>query len=410
LQNILNKIELLAPAGNLNKLKTAFHFGADACYLGLKQFGLRAFAGNFDFNELNEAVKLAHNLNKKVYVTLNVYAKNGDFKDLVKTIKTLEKCKVDAVLVSDLGVLKAVKENSSLNIHVSTQANVTNKYAALEFVKMGASRVVLARELSLTEIKEIAKELKGKAEVEVFVHGAMCIAYSGRCLLSNYLTGRESNRGACVQACRWNYKLTPSDRPDEDYEIGEDQNGSYILNSKDLCLVNHLKELIDAGVTSLKIEGRMKSEYYVGTIVNCYRRVLNNIYLKQLLPKNFNAVEELEKTSHRKFTTGFAFNDENKEFYETSRAISSFDFIAEVLEKSGGGKVKVMMRNAFKLGDELEILSSGDNFLSKFKVEQIINEAGETLEICNRVQDVVTINCPYAVEQGDLLRIKSNKN
>ncbi len=410
MQNTQVKVELLAPAGNLNKLKTAFHFGADACYLGLKQFGLRAFAGNFDFDELNEAVKLAHSLNKKVYVTLNVYAKNNDFKDLIKNIKQLEKANVDAVLVSDIGVLKAVKENSNLNIHISTQANVTNKYAAMEFVKMGASRVVLARELSLTEIKEIAKEIKGKAEVEVFVHGAMCIAYSGRCLLSNYLTGRESNKGACVQACRWNYKLTPSDRPDEDYEIGEDQNGSYILNSKDLCLVNHLKELIDAGVTSLKIEGRMKSEYYVGTVVNCYRRVLNSIYLKQPLPKNFNAVEELEKTSHRKFTTGFAFNDENKEFYETSRAVQSHEFIAEVLENSDGGKVKVMMRNAFKVGDELEILSTCESFLKKFKVEEIINEDNENLEICNRVQAIVTINCPYELEKGDILRIKANKN
>lgn len=404
---MLNKIELLAPAGNLNKLKTAFHFGADACYLGLNKFGLRAFAGNFSFADLNKAVKLAHSLNKKIYVTLNIYAKNNDFKELVKTIKMLEKAQVDAVLVSDIGVLEAVKNNSNLAIHVSTQANVTNKYAAMKFVEMGASRVVLARELSISEVKEIATYLKGKAEVEVFVHGAMCIAYSGRCLLSNYLTGRESNRGACVQACRWCYNLTPTDRKDEQYEIGEDENGSYILNSKDLCLVGHLKELVDAGVTSLKIEGRMKSEYYVGTVVNTYRRVLDNLFAKKPLPQNFDAVAELEKTSHRKFTTGFMFNDEFKEYYLTSRAVQTHEFIAEVLENSKNDKVKVMMRNAFKLGDELEILSTGNSFLNKFKIKAITNSEGESLEICNRVQDVVTINCPFEVFKGDLLRTVS---
>ncbi len=276
---------------------------------------------------------------------------------------------------------------------------------------MGASRVVLARELSLAEVKEIAKYLKGKAEVEVFVHGAMCIAYSGRCLLSNYLTGRESNRGACVQACRWCYNLTPTDRLDEHYEIGEDENGSYILNSKDLCLVDHLKELIDAGVTSLKIEGRMKSEYYVGTVVNTYRRVLDNIYKNIPLPQNFNAVEELEKTSHRKFTTGFMFNDEFKQYYLTSRAVQTHEFIAEALTDSKNGKVRVMMRNAFKVGDELEILSTGCNFLKTFKVNSITNSQGENLQICNRVQDVVTINCPFEIFKGDLLITKAkNKN
>ncbi len=406
---MLNRVELLAPAGNLSKLKTAFHFGADACYLGLKEFGLRAFAGNFDFKELAEAVKYAHGLNKKVYVTLNVYAKNSDYKNLVSTIKKLDKSGIDGVLVSDIGVLNLVKQNSHLNIHISTQANVTNKYAAMEFVKMGATRVVLARELSLSEVKEIALYLKGKAEVEVFVHGAMCIAYSGRCLLSNYLTGRESNRGACVQACRWCYNLTPTDRQGENYTLEEDKNGSYVLNSKDLCLVNHLKELVDAGVTSLKIEGRMKSEYYVGTVVNTYRRVLDNIYLGRALPQNFMPINELEKTSHRKFTTGFMFNDEFKEYYVTSRAEQTYEFIAEAQEQTKNGTTVVMMRNAFKVGDELEILSTGESFLKTFKVEKIVNSVGESLDVCNRVQDIVTINTSFNLEKGDILRIKVGK-
>ncbi|MDR1917649.1 MAG: U32 family peptidase, partial [Christensenellaceae bacterium] len=270
------KIELLAPAGNFERLKVAFHFGADAVYLGGKEFGLRARSGNFDEKELENATEYAHKLGKKVYVTVNIFAKNADFDGIKKYAKFLNKIQPDAVIVSDLGVLKVFHDNTNLEIHISTQANITNKYTAMQYVELGAKRVILARELPLADIAEIAEYLHGRAIVEVFVHGAMCISYSGRCLLSNYMVGRESNRGDCAQPCRYKYALVEEKRPNEYYPIAETDNGTYILNSRDLCLINHIRELADAGVGSFKIEGRMKSEYYVGGVTNAYRRAIDS--------------------------------------------------------------------------------------------------------------------------------------
>lgn len=391
-------MELLAPAGNFDKLATAVHFGADAVYFAGKMYGLRAFAGNFDDDEIVKAMEYLHERGKKGYITLNIVAKNSDFQQIDKFLQLLLDAKVDGVIVSDVGMIYYLRKNfPQLNVHVSTQANVNNIYSAKFFADMGVTRIVLARELNLNQIKEIASSLKGKVEIEAFVHGAMCISYSGRCLLSNYMTGRDSNRGACVQACRWNYTIREVNKTEE-YPIEEDQRGTYILNSKDLCMIKHLKELEEAGICSLKIEGRMKSDYYVASVVNAYRRALENKNKIEVLE------DELEKTSHRRYTTGFYFDSDDKEFLETSMPIQTAEFIAKVVENSQNGKVKVEMRNRFKIGDELEVLSPTDNFLKKIKIESIEDSKGEQIDDCKRVQEIVTINCPYDLKKGDILR------
>ena len=391
-------MELLAPAGNFDKLATAVHFGADAVYFAGKMYGLRAFAGNFDDDEIVKAMEYLHERGKKGYITLNIVAKNSDFQQIDKFLQLLVDAKVDGVIVSDVGMIYYLRKNfPQLNVHVSTQANVNNIYSAKFFADMGVTRIVLARELNLNQIKEIASSLKGKVEIEAFVHGAMCISYSGRCLLSNYMTGRDSNRGACVQACRWNYTIREVNKTEE-YPIEEDQRGTYILNSKDLCMIKHLKELEEAGICSLKIEGRMKSDYYVASVVNAYRRALEHKNKIEVLE------DELEKTSHRRYTTGFYFDSDDKEFLETSMPIQTAEFIAKVVENSQNGKVKVEMRNRFKIGDELEILSPTDSFLKKIKIDSIENGKGEQIDDCKRVQEIVTINCPYDLKKGDMLR------
>lgn len=391
-------MELLAPAGNFDKLATAVHFGADAVYFAGKMYGLRAFAGNFEDDEIVKAMEYLHQHGKKGYVTLNIVANDSDFKNIDQFLELLVRAKVDGVIVSDTGMIFYMRKNfPSLNVHVSTQANVNNSYSAKFYADMGVTRIVLARELSISQIKEISRAVGDKVELEAFVHGAMCISYSGRCLLSNYMTGRDSNRGACVQACRWNYTIREVNKSEE-YPIEEDERGTYILNSKDLCMIAHLKELEEAGVTSLKIEGRMKSDYYVASVVNAYRRALDNKNDLQTLEA------ELEKTSHRRYTTGFYFGSDDKEFLETSMPIQTAEFTAKVVEDSKSGKVKVEMRNRFKIGDELEILSPTDSFLKKIKISSIENSKGEPIDDCKRVQEIVTINCPFDLKQGDILR------
>lgn len=391
-------MELLAPAGNFDKLATAVHFGADAVYFAGKMYGLRAFAGNFEDDEIVKAMEYLHQHGKKGYVTLNIVANDSDFKNIDQFLELLVRAKVDGVIVSDTGMIFYMRKNfPSLNVHVSTQANVNNSYSAKFYADMGVTRIVLARELSISQIKEISRAVGDKVELEAFVHGAMCISYSGRCLLSNYMTGRDSNRGACVQACRWNYTIREVNKSEE-YPIEEDERGTYILNSKDLCMIAHLKELEEAGVTSLKIEGRMKSDYYVASVVNAYRRALDNKNDLQTLET------ELEKTSHRRYTTGFYFGSDDKEFLETSMPIQTAEFTAKVVEDSKSGKVKVEMRNRFKIGDELEILSPTDSFLKKIKISSIENSKGEPIDDCKRVQEIVTINCPFDLKQGDILR------
>lgn len=394
-------MELLAPAGNFDKLVTAVHFGADAVYFAGKKLGLRAFAGNFTDEEIVLAMNFLHENGKKGYVTLNIVANDSDFDEIDQYLNLLVSAKVDGVIVSDLGLISYLRNNfPQLDVHVSTQANINNSYAAKVYKDLGVKRIVLAREMSLNQIKNLKKAV-GNLEIEAFVHGAMCISYSGRCLLSNYLTGRDSNRGACVQACRWKYFIREESRDDE-MEIQEDERGTYILNSKDLCLIDHLKELEDAGIDSLKIEGRMKSDYYVASVVNAYRRALDGY-------KDFDALHsELEKTSHRRYTTGFYFGADDKEYLEDSMPVQTYVFIAKVVENARDGFVKVEMRNRFKVGDKLEILSADENFLKTITIEKIINSKGQEIDDCKRVQEIVSINCPFDLKVGDILRVEKS--
>ena len=388
-------VELLAPAGTFLKLKTAFKFGADAVYFAGKKFGLRAFAGNFEDDEIEKAVNYAHSLNKKVYITVNILAHEADFDGLKEYIEYLDKIGVDAVIVADVGIIKLIRDVApNLDIHVSTQANVTNSYSAKFFQDMGVKRIVLARELSIEEIKKI-HEAVPDMELEAFVHGAMCISYSGRCLLSNYFTGRDSNRGACVQACRWEYTITEKSRQGQQFPIEEDERGTYILNSKDLCMIKHLKELEEAGVCSFKIEGRMKSEYYVACTVNAYRRALNGEDVD---------ISELEKSSHRLFTTGFYFGEKDKECFTSSSPVQTHEFMALVLEDAKDDYVKIEQRNRFKVGDTLEVLSPDENFNKKIKVTEIKNLKGELIDDAKKVQEVLYLRTELALKEGDILR------
>ena len=409
-------VELLAPAGNFEKMKTAFAYGADAVYMAGKKFGLRAFAGNFENDELEEAVKYAHSLNKKVYITLNILAHEGDFDGLKEYVQFLEKIGVDAVLVSDIGMMSFIKEHApKLNLHISTQASVLNSWAINAYAKLGATRIVLARECSVEEIKQIRKNIPKEIELECFVHGAMCISYSGRCLLSNYLTGRDSNRGACVQACRWEYFISEKSRKEDKYQIQEDEKGTYILNSKDLNMLTHIKELADAGVNSFKIEGRMKSPYYVANVVNAYRRAIDNIdNLTDELVDELNA--ELVKTSHRKYTTGFYYNPQNegakqydensRECLESSYPVQTHEFMAWVLGEHDGEKVLIEQRNRFAVGDELEVLSSSETFNKKFIVEKMVNEKGEVVMDAKNVQEKLYLYTNIPLKPFDILRKK----
>ncbi len=412
----MKNFELLAPCGDYEKLITAIHFGADAVYFAGKSFGLRAFSSNFDNDEIVKAINYAHKNNVKVYITVNILAHNNDFNGMIEYLKFLDANNCDGVIVSDFGIATLVKKYTNLELHVSTQANVTNKYSAKAWVDLGAKRLVLARELSLKEIKEIKEYVGNDIDIECFVHGAMCISYSGRCLLSNYLTKRDSNKGACAQICRWNFlmmgvKEDPTKEINDKtnklsfYPIEEDNKGTYILNSKDLCLINYLKELKKAGISSLKVEGRMKSNYYVATVINCYRRAIDNM-LNNKEP-DFNYIEELKKTSNRDFTTGFYFNETDRENIETSRQSETHKYIAQVVEDTNeDGYVLVEHRNKFKKGDELEILSITDSFNKKFFVEEIKDLKNNDLDEVKAIKQRVYLKCPYHLKKYDILRIK----
>ena len=402
----MKKIELLSPAGDFEKLKTAIHFGCDAVYLSGKKFGLRAFCDNFSDEELIEAIEYAHYYNVKVYVTINILAHNKDFDGLLDYLLFLEKNQADGVIVSDLGIANLVINNTHLELHVSTQANITNLYSAKVWQNLGAKRLVLARELSLKEINEIRNGLISDVDIECFAHGAMCISYSGRCLLSNFLTGRDSNAGECAQICRWQFALGIKDNKDDIsyYPIQEDNKGTYILNSKDLCMINHIKELVDNGINSLKIEGRMKSNYYVAVVTNAYRKAIDNYYNNKT--PTFDYIEELKKTSNRDFTTGFYFNDTSKENLTTSKVTETYKYVAVVLKQLDDNYILVEHRNKFKLNDELEILSNSDSFNKKFIVSEILDENKNPIDEVKKIKQRVYLKCPYKVSKFDILRIK----
>ena len=403
----MNKLELLAPAGNFSKLKTAVYYGADAVYIGGKNFSLRAFSDNFTDEEIVEAVKFAHGKNVKIYVTVNIFAKNSDFEKAAEYFRFLERAKVDAVLITDVGLISLCKKVApELKIHLSTQANTLNKYAVKFWGELGLERVVLARELSLSEIKEIS-EFNPETQLEAFVHGAMCISYSGRCLLSNYFNGRDANRGECVQACRWQYELREKSKNGEFFPIEEDERGSYILNSKDLNMIEHIDEMAEAGVCSLKIEGRMKSEYYLATVINAYRRAIDEYYkIGGKYKKNKMFYDELLKTNHRVFTTAYMLG-ENKETvnYSDSQSAGEKQFIATVLEETNDeGYFIAEMRNRFKKGDKLELLTPNDNFNSVILPVKITDEEGNDIEDAKLVQQKLRIYSDIKVSAGDILR------
>ena len=403
----MKKLELLSPAGDMNKLKTAFYFGADAVYIGGKHFSLRALAGNFTDEEILEAVEFAHNLGKKVYVTVNIFGRNDDIEQAEKYFKFLEQAKVDGAIVSDTGLIYLARTVApNLPINLSTQANTLN-YKTVEFwQKQGLKRVILARELSLDEIREI-KEKVPEMEIETFIHGAMCISYSGRCLLSDYRTGRSSNRGECVQACRWQYEIREKDSECGFMEMQEDERGTYIMNSKDLNLLDYIDALDKAGVCSFKIEGRMKSEYYLATVVNAYRRAIDAYYeLGDKYKENPLYQEELKKTAHREFTTAYitGFNDRTVN-YDDSQSKGTFKFMANVLSGNADNEYALIeQRNRFKVGDELEVLSPTESFNKVVKIEKMENEKGELIEDAKLVQQKIRLYTDIKLNKGDILR------
>lgn len=397
-------IELLSPAGNRERLEYALAYGADAVYMAGSRYSLRAFADNFEPDELKSALELVHSKGKKAYITVNIYAHNSDIDGMEDYFRFLYDIGADAVLVSDLGVLEAAKKGApELPVHISTQANVTNYAAARFFCNAGAERIVLARELSIEEIALIHQKVP-QAELEAFVHGAACISYSGRCLLSDYLTGRSANQGKCAQPCRWGYELVPQGRADS-FPIAQDERGTYILNSKDLCMIDHLGELADAGVTSFKIEGRMKTAYYTAAVTNAYRRATDR--LEAGLEPDPALKEELAKAANREFTTGFYFGPvQNGQRYESSKCRQSHEFSAVVLS-SNGEYLTLEQRNRFRVGDVLEVLSPEPSRCGqKFTVESIISSQGCSVQAAPNPQERVKVPCTLRLEYMDILRRK----
>ena len=397
------------PAGNLKKLKTAFHFGADAVYIGGKAFSLRAFADNFSNEEIVEGVNFAHALNKKVYVTANIFARNADLESLKEYFAFLQSANVDAVLISDVGLVALCKEIApSLTIHLSTQANTTNLLAVKFWQSMGVKRVVLARELGLEEIKQI-HEAVPDMELEAFVHGAMCMSYSGRCLLSTYFSGRSANRGACIQPCRWGYRITETERhASKPLDVEQDERGTYFMNSRDLRLLGHIPSLAESGIVSLKVEGRMKSEFYVATVANAYRHAIDE-YLQTGKIENaakYNA--DLETVAHRTYTDAY-FEGDNLDTVCLDEGQSPEKYIfTAVVQNAENGIVTVEMRNRFKSGETLFVLSPDQNNGKSFTTGAITHTADNTLtDDAKLVQHSYSFACPLNLKSGDIL-LKEN--
>lgn len=406
----MNKPELLAPAGDLEKLKMAVIYGADAVYLGGEEFGLRAQAENFTIDQMKEGIEFAHSMGKKVYVTLNIIPHNDDLLGLPEYVKELDSLGIDAVIVSDLGIFEMVKESApNMEIHISTQANNTNYKSVEMWHKLGAKRVILARELSLEEIKEIRNKVSQEVELEAFIHGAMCISYSGRCLLSNYMANRDSNRGMCAHPCRWKYYLMEEKRPGEYLPVFENQRGTFIYNSKDLCMIEHIPELIECGLSSIKIEGRIKSSYYVATVVKSYRMAIDKYFDN---PKEYKYnplwLGEIKKASHREFTTGFYFSKPsgNEQIYDNSSYIREYSFVGMVLEYDSKTKIaKIEQRNRMFKGEEIEIVSPSDYYIQK--IDYMTNQEGEEIDVAPHPQMIVYMKMDKEVEPFTMLRKKA---
>lgn len=407
----MKKIELLSPAGDLEKLKMAIIYGADAVYIGGTNFGLRVASKNFTDESMQEGIEFAHSHGKKVYVTCNIIPHNEDLVGLEDYLKKLYKMGVDAIIVSDPGIFMIARQTvPELEIHISTQANNTNYQSALFWYQQGAKRVVTARELSFEEVREIRDRIPKDMDIESFVHGAMCISYSGRCLISNYMTGRDANRGECAHPCRWNYVLMEQNREGEYYPVEEDEHGTYFFNSKDLCMIEYIPEIVESGITSLKIEGRVKTAYYVATVTRAYRMALDG-YLKD--PQNYKFrpewLNELKKASYRDFTTGFyqdkpTGKDQN---YGTSSYIRNYDFVGVVKDyDKEKNLIQVEIRNRLFKDDEIEMI--GPNVPTEYlKVNAMYDEDMQEVQVAPRPMELLWLDLGTSAKENYILRKKA---
>lgn len=407
------KPELLCPAKDLEVLKTAVDFGADAVYIGGEAYGLRARAKNFTPEEMAEGIAYAHARGKKVHVTANILAHNADLSGAAAYFRELEELRPDAVLVADPGMFMLARENCpDVDIHISTQANNTNSATFRFWAAQGAKRVVCARELSLNEIREIRRDVPQDLEIEAFVHGAMCISYSGRCLLSSYFTGRDANRGACTHPCRWKYAVMEESRPGEYLPIEENERGTFLFNSRDLCMIDHIPELLDAGLDSLKIEGRMKTALYVATVARTYRKAIDDCTeseekYRENLPWYR---EEIKKCTYRRFTTGFYFGrpDADSMVYDSNTYVSESVWLGIVEDVDERGRVKFMQRNKFRVGDEIEIMEP-DGTDIRTRVLSLTTEEGESVPDAPHPQQILWAELDRSARRGDLLRTTGTK-
>ena len=414
----MRKPELLIPASSLEVLKTAVSFGADAVYIGGEAFGLRAKARNFSMEEMAEGIAFAHAHNVKVYVTANILAHNGDLngaRTYFEELKNLKPVAPDALIISDPGMYTIAREVCpEIERHISTQANNTNYLTYRFWWEQGAKRVVSARELSLREIKEIRENIPEEMEIESFVHGAMCISYSGRCLLSNYFTGRDANKGACTHPCRWKYAVVEETRPGEYMPVYENERGTYIFNSKDMCMIEHIPEMVDAGIDSLKIEGRMKTALYVATVARTYRKAIDDYFTSEELYRSHMDwyKEEISKCTYRQFTTGFYFGkpDENTQIYDNNTYVNEYIYLGMIEEaKPEKGLVRITQRNKFCVGDTIEIMKpSGENV--EVKVEEMFDGEGNAVESAPHPQQEIWLRLSVMPDVQDILRVGNRKD
>lgn len=405
----INDLEVLAPAGDYERFKAALDYGADAIYIGGKAFSMRAAPKNFEGEGMKAAVDEAHAKGVKVYLTCNTLPRNDEIPQFEGFMQEAVASGVDAVIVADLGLMSLVKKFAhDMEIHMSTQTGIVNYASANELYNMGAKRVVLARELSLEEIAEIRAKTPKDLDIEVFVHGAMCMSFSGRCLLSAYLTNRDANRGECSQPCRWGYHLMEEKRPNEFYPVYEDENGSYILNAKDMCMIDHIDDLAKAGVMSFKIEGRAKSSYYVSVVTNAYRMAMD-IFKKD--PDNFKLPDwvrdEVFKVSHRKYCTGFFYgHPKDSQYYENSGYIREYDVVA-IVDECRDGKIYATQRNRFEKGAQVEILAPGCHY-DDMTINEMYDENGELVENANHAMMKLVIPCEKTYPTGSIIRMKKD--
>ncbi|MBE6753338.1 MAG: U32 family peptidase [Ruminococcaceae bacterium] len=400
----MNMPELLAPAGSMESLRYALMYGADAVYLAGRSYGMRAGANNFDENELVSAAGLVHSFGKRLYLACNIVPRCHEMDGLAQWLAFAASAGVDAFIISDLGVMRTAQRVApNVPVHISTQTGVANHETATMLHELGATRVVLARELPLSEIAELRAKTPSSLEIEAFVHGSMCVSFSGRCLISNYLTGRDANRGQCAQPCRWKYALVEETRPGQYMPVMEDERGTHILNSRDMCMIDHIPELLDAGITSLKIEGRAKSSYYTGVTVNAYRCVLDHLAANGMdAPVPQWMTEEVCKVSHREYSTGFYFGDEPGQVYDNGGYVREYE-VAAVVESCDGTTMTVSQRNRFCTGDLLEAVVPGRQPV-EIAVTGMVNAEGEAIDAAPHPMMTVKLPCTESFEAGVFLR------